>query len=87
MKLPQEISEKFIKANSLYELRERFLVMPFCFNKCKKLSKEIYVLKKEGWEMVYDIYPELKGKKISIDSLKNEIKVLPNDPTTVATRH
>lgn len=62
MKIPQEISDKFIEAFALEELREKLLLLPLCFKKVKALSKEIWLLKRTGWNMIYDIYPEMEGK-------------------------
>ena len=87
MKVPQEISEKFITANSYHELRDVLIRIPFCFNKVKKISKEMFKLRQEGWEMVYEIYPEIRGKKIQINTSKNEVELLPNDPTTATIQN
>jgi len=37
-------------ANALYELREKLLIMPFCFNKCKKTIKRNLYFKKRRVE-------------------------------------
>lgn len=87
MKVPQEIADMFMTANAYSELRDILIRLPFCFNKVKKLSKEIFRLRHDGWEMIYEIYPNIRGKKIQIDTTTKEVKVLPNDPTTADTKN
>jgi len=75
-KISEEISDKFITANGYAVLREKLLSMPFCFNKCKKLSKEIHALRIKAWNMIYEIYPDLRNKKLIARADTNEIEIL-----------
>lgn len=59
-KVPKEIQEVFAEVTALTDLRDLYVKRPFGFKTAKKCTIERGKAYAKAWEMVYDIWPELR---------------------------
>jgi len=68
--VPQEVEDLFAEGAAMEGLRDRYIKMPFCFKKTKKCAIKAEIKNRLVWRMFCDIFPELRGKRLSYNAGK-----------------
>lgn len=63
--IPQEIKDLFEEADALEDCRDASVRNFFGYRRAIKYSKESVRKSRKAWNMIYEIYPELRNKKLT----------------------
>ena len=69
-KITEEIVDIFDESSACANLSERCINIFFYTRKAIKLKKKSIKLDRKGWELIFDLHPELQGKDLEITKLK-----------------
>ncbi len=69
--IPLDIKNILIDWRTYLNLKENYTKVPFGFKKAVKCSKKAEQYLQEYWNKVFELYPELKNKKINVDNILN----------------
>ena len=75
--ISQEIIDLFIESMVLSNLRDRYMRLPFGYKKAKRSAIEDRKASNKAWDMIYDVYPELRGKSLSFSMNDYKVKISP----------
>jgi hypothetical protein len=73
LSVPGEISDLFYEAYAHDMAFKVFIMMPFGYKKAIKAGKMTHKLKDKAWNMLSNLYPEIKDKKMQYNSIKKTI--------------
>lgn len=79
--IPYELQEIFHEMVACYTIRDSLVTssLPFALKRAIRVSKKAVKLHKRFWEEIYDLYPELRGKKAEFDTENNVVVLSKED--------
>ena len=69
-KITEEIRDIFDESSACANLSERCIDLFFFTRKAITLKKKSIKLNRKGWNLVFDLHPELQGKDLEVTKLK-----------------
>lgn len=70
--IPEEILLLHDEIVAMGRLKNFYVKMPFGFKKAVKCTIKSETTRRKFWEMIYKLYPEFKGRDISVQVKKYE---------------
>jgi len=72
--VPEKIAIYMDKMFASEDLRDRCIKLPFGFRRARKSARDVCYFKRKFWTGVFEIYPEIKDKRLFYSLTQQKVK-------------